>query len=248
MANEPYIEVYKRFCKLAATDEKVFKTFKSHPDYVQMLEHVSEEQGFEYLRIIKDQNPQLLDHIHKFRENDRLGAPNAYEYRDAGVISPTTLRYVKTLSDMIEMYDTLEGEDIIEVGGGYGGQCKIISDVFAFKSYTIVDLPEVVGIINRYLKENNVPNAKAITLEELSGDKWGLFISNYAFTELPSELQLTYIERVTRKCAHAYITCNFCGNPAEATSLPKEALLKEFKCIELDEVPKTHPNNCLLVW
>ena len=97
MVNELYIDVYMRFCKLAATDDKVFKTFKSHPDYVPMLEHVSEPQGFEYLQIIKDRNPQLLDRIHKFRENDKFGAPNTFEYVEAGILSPTTLRYIKML-------------------------------------------------------------------------------------------------------------------------------------------------------
>ena len=151
---------------------------------------------------------------------------------------------------MIEMYDTLEGETVIELGGGYGGQCKIISDMFSYKNYTIVDLPEVVLLINRCLKESGVPNAKAITLDELSGDAWGLFISNYAFTELPTTLQRTYIKKVINKCAHGYITCNFCGNPGKTVSLPKEELLKEIghPCIELPEVPLTHANNCLLVW
>lgn len=250
MNNEPYIEVYKRFCKLATTDNSVFATFKSHPDYVQMLEHVSQEQGFEYLKIIEDRNPRLFKNLDKFRKNDDIGNPNKYEYRGVGLISPTTLRYMKILGDMIEIYDTLENETIIEVGGGYGGQCKIISDEFAYKNYTIIDLPEVVGLINRCLLINNVPNAKAITLEELDGNEWGLFISNYAFTELPSELQRVYIERVIKKCTHGYIICNFCGNPANAISLTKTELLNEIghKCIEVDEVPKTHPNNCLLIW
>jgi hypothetical protein len=250
MANEPYIEVYKRFCKLATTDDSVFNTFKSHPDYVPMLEHVSQEQGFEYLQIIKERNPQLLAHIEKFRENDKLGSPNTSDYNEVGRISPTTLRYIKILSDMIEMFDTLADETIIELGAGYGGQCKIISDVFAYKSYTIVDLPEVVGLINRCLKANKVPNVNAIPLEELTGTEWGLFISNYAFTELPAELQRTYIQRVVNKCTHGYITCNFCGNPTETPSMPKDELLKAINhsCIELDEFPKTHPSNCLLVW
>lgn len=250
MDNEPYIEIYKRFCKLATTDGTIFKAFKSHPDYVPMLEHVSPSQGFDYLKIIQDRNPTLLEHMEKFRENDKLGSPNTTEYRNVGVISPTTLRYVKTLSDMMEMFETLDDETIIELGAGYGGQCKIISCVFNPKSYTIVDLPEVVGLINRYLAENKVPQAKAITLEQIPDQTWGLFISNYAFTELPIELQRIYIEKVINKCTHGYITCNFTSEDCGVSSLSKTELLSEIKheCIELEEFPKTHPKNCMLVW
>src|ERR1035437_752472 len=128
MNKELYIDIYKKFCKLAATDESIFKVFKSHPEYVPMLEHLDEKQGLEYLMVIKEKYSQLFDKLNQFRGNDAVGSPNRYEYGETGLISPTTLRYVKMLGDMIEMYETFENETIIELGGGYGGQCKIISD------------------------------------------------------------------------------------------------------------------------
>ncbi len=250
MDDIPYIEVYRMFCKRASEDDETFKTFKLHPTYGIMLEHLTPEQGLQYLDVIKERNPHLLNHIDKFKENDRLGTPRVTEYRGAGFVSPTTLRYVKVLSDLIEIFDTLDNEEIIELGAGYGGQCKIISCIFSVKSYVMIDLPEVVGLINRYITATKVPNAKAITLEEVPDSKWGLFISNYAFTELPKELQRIYIDKVLNKCEHGYITCNFTSNEGGIDSLPKEKLLEEIKheCIIMKEFPLTHPRNCLLIW
>ena len=40
---------YLKVCRDAATDERVFKTFKSDPSYNVVLEHVSFLQGMGYL-------------------------------------------------------------------------------------------------------------------------------------------------------------------------------------------------------
>lgn len=250
MDNLPYIEIYKRFCQKAATDDATFASFKSHADYTPMLEHVTPVQGAEYLDVIKKRNPELLQHIEKFRENDKFGSPNTSEYPEVGVMSPTTLRYVKTLSDMVEMFETLDNETIIELGGGYGGQCKVISSLFKFKSYVIVDLPEVVGLINRYLTATGVPNARGVTLPELPDSTYDMFISNFAFTELPRELQEVYLAKAVNTSEHGYITCNFISDDCGIASMGKDELLGKIKheYTILDEFPRTHPKNFILVW
>ena len=249
MDDIPYIEKYKRICQQAATQDDVFQTFRKHDDYTPMLEHVSYEQGLQYLKVVEDRNPQLLQHLDKFKENDKWGSPQTFDYYKVGVVSPTTLRYIKVLSDLIEMFESVEGENVIELGGGYGGQCRIISCLFNFNSYTIVDLPEVTPLINRYL--TGVPNAKATTLPELTdGASYDLFISNYAFTELPKALQAEYLKKVVNRSTHGYITCNFISEDCGVTSMGKDEMLKqlEHEYTIIDEFPKTHPKNFLLVW
>jgi putative sugar O-methyltransferase len=247
----PYLEVYKQFCKSAAENDEIFKIFRSHKKYTRMLEHVSYDLGQEYLNVIKDKNPHLLNLIHKFKENDKYGSPQVYDY-DVATISPTTLRYIKVLSDIIDLFGNLENKNIIEMGGGYGGQCRVISCLFNYKSYTIVDLPEVCPLINRYLTTSNVTNANAIALSDLSENhKYDLFISNYAFTELPISLQLEYIDKVINKSEHGYITCNFLSENLGIVSMPKDELLYNLahKHITiLDEIPKSHPTTFVLVW
>lgn len=204
-----YIKPYVEFCNTVANNDPVFTNFRSHELYKVVLEHVPVEWGQAYLENIEQTNPDILKHLEGFKKNDTIGGPFVHNYGTRyGTIAPSTLRYIKVLADLVGLYKSLDGWSIFEIGGGYGGQCRIISELFKFGSYTIVDLPEVVGIPKRYLSELGVANFKCITLDEVKDGAYDLFISNYAFTELSAELQETYLDKVINKCKHGYITYN----------------------------------------
>ena len=241
---------YKTFCQKAATDSAAFDTFKRHPDYMPILEHVSFEYGLSYLDVVKAKNPHLLTHIDKFKENDKVGAPNTCLYTDVGDISPTTLRYMKVASDLIEIFDSWENETIFELGGGYGGQCKILNDIFLTKKYFISDLPEVLPLIEKFLQRMNVKNVHTCTEKTIPDESYDLFISNYAFTEIDRTLQQIYIDQCISKATHGYITCNFVVQDLGVNAYSKEELLKQIphQCTIVGEIPQTHPKNILLLW
>ena len=44
-------------------------------------------------------DPKLLEHPQWFKDNDKYGNPDRYEYGEAGLVSPTTLRYVKVAAE-----------------------------------------------------------------------------------------------------------------------------------------------------
>ncbi len=90
---------YPQFCWQASRDERVFARFRSDPTYNAILEHVSQEQGEEYLRIISA-DAQLLGAMDRFRSNDDYGGPTTFEYPSVGRFSPSTLRYIKVLGDL----------------------------------------------------------------------------------------------------------------------------------------------------
>lgn len=244
---------YKAFCKKAAETPAIFDTFKTHPDYVPILEHVSFELGEEYLNIIQEKNPHLLKLINKFKENDKIGHPNTSFYQETGNISPTTLRYIKVASDLIEIFDTWENESIFELGGGYGGQCKILTDIFLPKKYVIADLPEVLLLIEKFVKELNIQNVQLCTEKSIPNENYDLFISNYAFTEIDKVLQQIYLDQCIAKSTHGYIICNFVSRDVfGVNSYTKEELLDRIphKYIVTEEYPKTDPQNknFLLLW
>lgn len=89
---------------------------------------------------------------------------------------------------------------IVEIGVGYGGQCKIISDLYEFESYTLVDLPSCLPLAKKYLDHFEVRNIICSTLDELDKkNQYDLVISNYAFSEITRGLQDDYIDKVTRE-------------------------------------------------
>jgi len=73
--------------------------------------------------------------MHLFEANDHVGDPERYLY-DKLLISPSTLRYCKVFSDLVNLFTSLDGYSICEIGGGYGGQCRIIDAGSPLNEYT----------------------------------------------------------------------------------------------------------------
>lgn len=243
---------YVRMIRQALVDARAFATFKSNPRYQRVLEHLDEAQGALYLDCIRAEAPDLLGRMSEFSRNDLVGSPLTFQYPDVGVVSPTTLRYVKVASDLRRLFGEKLGR-VVEIGVGYGGQL-LIADIFMhFESYLLVDLPVVLELASRYLDSHvlrcRYETASMNRLKRVEPSD--LVISNYAFSELPKPLQLTYVEKVLRHAPRGYLTMNT-GQVAETRRSPRlmvselRTLLPRFEI--LPETPSTGPDNYLIVW
>lgn len=247
---------YPLFCQKAADDTALFTQFKNTPVYSGIVENVSYEQGLEYLDAIKKQSPELLDYLEAFKLNDSIGSPKKFHYEGIGEISPTTLRYIKMALDIKMLFGSLDQCSIVEIGGGYGGQCKVLADIFHFKKYTIIDLPGPLALAKRFLKELEVQNVHFLSFNSVIPDRaFDLVISNYAFSECTSDMQHRYIEDVFTLSNKGHLLCNnFPTNDplSHLFSNKIETLEKlsnqDIPWIELQENPKTSPDNYLIVW
>jgi len=233
---------YPVFCDSAATDDTVFKTFKTASIYNEILEHVSVEEGYQYYNHFKH-NQDILKIIEKFKVNDNIGAPRTYDY-DFGKFSPTTLRYISVLSDLSQL--KLDGMDIVEIGAGYGGQYTVLRQYAKPKSYTIIDLPEVIKLQRKYIKQQKLDDIELNfysldNLPELTGD---LLISNYAFSECVKEIQDIYIQKIINNCKRGYVI----HNNFEGYSHIELVNILIHNVKEYKEKPNTAPNNVLLTW
>ena len=200
-AATPYLNV----CNYAANSDEFFKQFKSHPAYRHVLEHVSFEEGQQYLKEI---DIDYLDKLDEVKENDSLGSPVIYEYPSIGEISPTTIRYIKNTSDIINKFGN-SFDSIVEIGGGYGGLCKVLSSFIKFEQYLLLDLEECNLLSRKYLSHFNLPTLsyRSEEIDEID-ENFDLLISNYAFSECHKEVQQDYIERFIKKSNNFYIMHN----------------------------------------
>jgi hypothetical protein len=220
--------------------------------YREVLEHVTPEQGEAYLDRIRAQSPDLLERIGELRENDLVGSPVTHNYPGVGTIGPTTLRYVKVASDLRQLFGALDGFAIAEIGVGYGGQALIIDKLFNVTSYTCYDLPPVLGLVSKYL-ECHLMNScyRLTTLNQSDGAaEYDLAISNYAFSELPSHLQVKYIQKVLSRSQRGYLTMNTGKN--ESTDGNKLSLARLRELLPAFEVLKEDPltarDNYIIIW
>lgn len=241
---------YVSFVERAVSDYNVFLKFKQHPDYTEILEHVSEDQGRQFLEIIKKQTPRFFENINIFKINDLIGTPTICNY-DGLQISPSTLRYVKVASDIATYFGKNIGENIVEIGTGYGGQCLILDKIFEIKKYNLFDLEPVLNLNKKYLESFCLNGSyKTSTLNQCIGDEsYDLVISNYAFSELPKHIQKKYIEKVLSKSAKGYLTMNTGMISGQNTFLSVDELkelLPPFQILE--ETPNTFYGNYVIVW
>lgn len=238
---------YLDVCRKAVSDDKVYANFKCEDAYRKVLEHLSYEEGLEYLKVIVEH--PLLDCIGIFSSNDDIGNPYKFFYPTLGLkVSPTTIRYIKVLIDLVEIFNTLDDLDIVEIGGGYGGQCKVIHDVFTPRSYTIIDLPDALALSEKYLTGFRI-NARYRQPDSLTKTHYDLCISNYAFTEFNKEHQLRYSEQIIKNSDKGYITCNFVDSAIKDNRYSKADILALKKIYTLvEEKPLTAADNFIYTW
>lgn len=238
---------YRNTCFEAAQDDKAFATFKKNEHYNVILEHSSPEQGYGYLASISLNTPDFLTYLDLFRENDLYGGATLLDFGEKlGKISAATLRYVKVLSDLVFIFGSIKDMRIVEIGGGYGGQCAVISKLYPFKSYTIFDLPEPNALQRRYLKTLNISGVDCLTIDELSEPiECDLIISNYAFSELCRPLADLYLEKCILHAPRGYMTCNHIY-PSLYSRDEMRLLLPN--ALAFPEMPQTHPDNYIMVW
>jgi len=245
--------IYRDFCALAAQNDEVFKTFKQNPSYHGVLENVSTSQGMELIKILQDKYPNILENWSKFASSDQVGSPFLSYYPELGFLSPTTLRYAKILGEILVLFGDLTDKKIIEVGAGYGGQCKVIADLCQFRSYSIVDLPEPLALAQKYLSYFDVTNVHFIPANQAAEKSCDLFISNYAFSECYRDIQTEYLNIYILNSSAGYMLYNEYREgtePKPYTSHELASILRShgYNVTFYAEEPLTASGNVLLTW
>ena len=202
--------------------------FKLDPRLTAIWEHCSKQIAVQYLVQASRDNPWLFSREYS---NDKLGNPTMLDLSDFKG-SASTLQYIGVLSNLIREFGPLTGMNILEVGGGYGGQALTIMDIYNPGSYDMVDLPPVLNLQRRYLNNTNITN-NARYFSILPMKKYDLVISNYAVSEISDNAK--YIEQF-KLCKHGYLTCN-----TDLVSLP-------FPHKKIPDVKGERDTNYILIW
>jgi putative sugar O-methyltransferase len=237
---------YLSVCKEASTNENIFNEFKRNLNYTSILEHATKQNGEIYADYILNNNPKLLE-FSKFFENDLYGSPLTYNYGFQNC-SPTTLCYIHILCRLIQKLNTLENFKIVEIGGGYGGQAKIITDYFNIKQYDIIDLKEATLLQSKYIEKLNIPNTQVYTSDTYDkNNTYDLVISCYALTEVIEPLQTEYVNSIVLNSKHGFISCNGPIHSIRSIENKFADTIQRFP-IETPGKIVCNTNTCYLVW
>jgi hypothetical protein len=238
--------MYEKFlnvCERMLTDQNTYENFKNNPDFTYVLEHPNYDSfGKQFLSYINEKAKHYNVRIpwNLVCLNDRIGNPEMFEYQTTfdktQFLSPTTLRYVLAClnifpdikkwyggdGDKSESCDEEKGLNIVEIGGGYGGQCLItfiLSSLFnvQISSYTIFDLEPVSKIQEKYL--NDVSKLHyALPMDKIHFKTYHenmnlehkdcFLISNYCLGEVKSEVVRVYFDKLFDNISHGYMSWN----------------------------------------
>lgn len=183
------------------------KDFRRNNAVRQIVETVGPVDGRFYASRVREWGPNWLtdDAISRI---DAWGNPIRWPAMLLGTphaFSPTTLRYLATALWLRKRGFIEDGSNVAEIGVGFGGLAAINAAISRVKT-TLADLPQVEQAAKRMITENgfgeslsNAPKADA---------HHDLVISNYAFTELDSDIQQHYLERYLVKARRGVIVSN----------------------------------------
>jgi hypothetical protein len=214
-------------CKNALFNISIYNNFKRIPEYTKILEHTTEYFGIEYIKLIFSEHEKyakLLD-WKKLKENDLIGNPNLsnfiilkdYLNIDDCIFSPSTIYYIYRGLDIIDKILVNDNINILEIGGGYGGQCKLIIDMCSMlginiNKYGIIDLESASKLQDKYLSTFEYKNVEFFEYENIKNfDDFKLYnnlISVYALSEFEVDVQDYYINNIIKYMDNIYILCN----------------------------------------
>jgi len=200
-------------------DSNDINLFKSNTVYNTILEHVSNEQGLEYLKLILGEFNLDINKIIEFSYiNDSIGQPVLYDYH-LFKCSPSSLRYIYHTCLILNYIKKLniKSINIVEIGGGYGGLCLCISYFSKYfdiniENYNIIDIDIVTKLIKKYLNNFNlnfnIELHNANTYGQNIKKKDLFMISNYCYSEIDYEERIKYKEISFPKVSNGFLVWN----------------------------------------
>jgi putative sugar O-methyltransferase len=244
---------YEKAVENILASESHFKRFRRKYNYREILEHVDFKLGQKYFFRIKQLDPKMRTAQLGLTRNDLVGSPRSYKYPHFEKISPTTLRYISVALDIQNEIDIKRIHKIVEIGAGYGGQAAILDRFIPNLEYFIFDLPLVQKLIDKYLSSLGMRNFTHMSLaDSIPSREFDLVISNYAFSELPRNLQIEYLEKVLLKSKNGYLIMNSGRGNSTGRSTGKLSLEEISDRIPglmvKEEIPLTSPDNYVIYW
>lgn len=242
---------YTPFCEKAAKNDNVFRNFRHNRVYREIVEDVGYDIGESCWNIIRTKkvSERVLNECWK---NDLVGGAETYYYDGLKrPVAPATMRYVKIMLEIRELFGKVE--NVVEIGVGYGGQSRLICRFNPVHSYSLVDIPQALGVSRKYLShffaEKKMARYSFVDGTSLNGIMDSdLVISNYAFSELCREVQDVYLNNIIKYAKKGYITWNELSHTRLDGYSLEEICEKIPGSRIMEEVPLSAEGNKVIVW
>lgn len=181
--------------------------FRSLPGFLYAMENFPESSHQDLLNAVpeKDLTSDLFA--------SDIGEPPKIR-SSQGWISPTMLRYSAISRDIGRRFD-MGNTGIIEIGCGFGGQCRVLQNHYGPNGMTVlIDTNPMINVAREYLSHfgrapvHFYPAEWALGLSAVVPRLNLLCISNYALSEMRRDVQEMYFDKIIRRCPRGYVHWN----------------------------------------
>ena len=197
---------YINMCISFVKDNTLFKNFKREPHFQKILEGNELDVGEIALKSIDNlgKREEFVELLPLFKENEKIGNPQLLFFEGIGKVAPSTIIYANTYFEIKKLLNKNTPKKIVEIGGGYGGLCKILSSVYNFQEYILVDLPEVIELCKKYLSNFKQLNGKikfvyVSEIDNVDFSNTDLVIADSSLAECNIETQILYTKKILKK-------------------------------------------------
>jgi hypothetical protein len=254
---------WSKSCARAAANDARFARFRRGLLHRVIVEATPPAEARQHMARLLRQTPHYAALFDKFVTLDhRIGAPTMTEFAPNVWFAPNTVRYMRYMSDCETRFGNLDGATVVEIGIGFGGQCKIFFDRFAVGKYILIDLPGPIALARRVLTQllgAETVAARLLFLEAgregapagLPEGRFDLAISTLAFSECHRSIQQGYIETVLSRARCGYIHRNEISSFFGVDSLRLaeiEAALPAKLEVEKDDITYWYDRTDILSW
>jgi putative sugar O-methyltransferase len=236
LASKETSENYYKIVNDALVDDDVFNNFKNRYEYYSIVGMSEKWQSDIWFESIKNNYPYIFNRLNEYSKNDLFCNPNGVTNYDGYLLTPNTLRYINTCCEIYEYFNFNNTEiKVTELGIGYGGLCFMMNKTFNINSYTLIDLPNVYELSNKYLKLLGVDNH----IQKFNGAD--LFISEFGLSEFDDDEMYEFYEKYLLESKYIYLHMNL--HDIERKNRFLHRLNNDFDYVVTDEYPITHwPN------
>lgn len=245
---------YTDFVSAAVREDKKLDKFRRAYSYRMILEHVNFQLGYQYSSRLTPTTIAFYLNDPTLKNLSKVGSPRVYYYPRLGWISPTVIRYLYVNQRVLDLFSSKGVQKVGEIGIGFGGQFAITSKSLRLTEYALYDLPVVLSLSEKTIGKANLLNGsfKQQSIDPVVPNSYDLVISNYAFSELPAEVQRDYISKIFKNTPCGYLTMNSGRSDLTGRSFGKMSLAEIQaaipNCEILEEDPITGPDNYIIVW
>jgi len=180
-------DTFSRFCKEIVENNIV--SYKQNSKFNYMSDHLTFEQGYKYIQ--KHLNNEIFQKINwaRIKEIDSIGDPELSINIFDNIFSASIFRYIGIAIDILSLIKN-KSISIVEIGGFYGGQAKMIYELaslfgITIKKYVILDW-EYCNIMQRnYL--SGLENVECMKVTDYIVEPIDLVFSNYYLASIAVE-------------------------------------------------------------